>query len=32
MLDTILKRFDNPDDIRHFEKGKFELVADRYSR
>ena len=26
MLDVILKRFDSPDEIRHFEKGKFELV------
>ena len=26
MLDVILKRFDEPDEVRHFEKGKFELV------
>ena len=26
MLDVILKRFDNPDEVRTFEKGKFELV------
>lgn len=26
MLDVILKRFDEPDEIREFEKGKFELV------
>ncbi len=26
MLDVILKRFDEPDEIRTFEKGKFELV------
>jgi hypothetical protein len=26
MLDVILKRFDSPDEIRTFEKGKFELV------
>ena len=25
-LDIILKNFDNPDEIRKFEKGKFELV------
>ena len=25
-LDIILKNFDNPDEIREFEKGKFELV------
>ena len=23
---VILKRFDSPDEVRHFEKGKFELV------
>jgi quercetin dioxygenase-like cupin family protein len=23
---AILKRFENPDEVRHFEKGKFELV------
>lgn len=26
MLDVILKRFEQPDEIRTFEKGKFELV------
>jgi hypothetical protein len=26
MLDVILKRFEQPDDLRQFEKGKFELV------
>ena len=26
MLDVILKRFDQPDEVRTFEKGKFELV------
>jgi quercetin dioxygenase-like cupin family protein len=26
MLDVILKRFEEPDEIRTFEKGKFELV------
>ncbi len=26
MLDVILKRFDQPDEIRSFPKGKFELV------
>ncbi|UWZ86888.1 cupin domain-containing protein [Occallatibacter riparius] len=26
MYEVILKRFDNPDEIRTFEKGKFELV------
>ena len=26
MLEVILKRFDNPDEIRTFEKGKFEIV------
>jgi|SRR5579872_1696903 len=26
MLDVILKRFDHPDEIRTFPKGKFELV------
>ena len=27
MLDVILKRFDSPDEVRHFEKGRFELVS-----
>ena len=27
MSDTILKRFETPDEIRHFEKGHFELVS-----
>jgi Cupin domain. len=26
MLDVILKRFESPDETRHFEKGKFEIV------
>ena len=26
MLDTVLKRFESPDKIRTFEKGKFEIV------
>jgi quercetin dioxygenase-like cupin family protein len=26
MNDVILKRFDSPDEVRRFEKGKFELV------
>ncbi|MBV8207873.1 MAG: cupin domain-containing protein [Acidobacteria bacterium] len=26
MLQVILKRFENPDEVRTFEKGKFELV------
>ena len=26
MNDFILKQFDNPDEIREFEKGKFEIV------
>ncbi|NUO84403.1 cupin domain-containing protein [candidate division KSB1 bacterium] len=26
MHNVILKRFDHPDEVRHFEKGKFELV------
>jgi len=26
MLDVILKRFDQPDEVRNFPKGKFELV------
>jgi hypothetical protein len=25
-LETVLKRFEEPDEIRTFEKGKFELV------
>lgn len=27
MLEVILKRFDNPDEIRLFDKGKFEIVT-----
>ena len=27
MMDVILKRFENPDEVRVFEKGKLELVA-----
>ena len=26
MLDVILKRFESPDEVRNFEKGKFEIV------
>jgi hypothetical protein len=26
MLETVLKRFEEPDEVRVFEKGKFELV------
>lgn len=26
MLDIVLKRFENPDEVRVFEKGKFEIV------
>ena len=26
MLDVILKSFETPDEVRHFEKGKFEIV------
>jgi hypothetical protein len=26
MLDVILKRFEQPDEVRNFEKGRFELV------
>ena len=26
MLDVILKRFDQPDEVRNFPKGKFELI------
>lgn len=26
MLDTVLRRFEEPDEVRTFEKGKFELV------
>ena len=27
MLDVILKRFETPDEVREFEKGRFELVT-----
>src|ERR1051325_11891209 len=27
MLDVILKRFDAPDEVRHFTRGRFELVS-----
>lgn len=27
MLDVILKRFDSPDEVRHFPRGRFELVT-----
>jgi len=27
MIDVILKRFENPDEVRHFDKGKFETVT-----
>src|ERR1041384_676725 len=26
MIDVVLKRFENPDEVRLFEKGKFEIV------
>lgn len=26
MLEVILKSFENPDEVRHFDKGKFEIV------
>ena len=26
ILDAVIKRFENPDEIREFEKGKFELL------
>jgi quercetin dioxygenase-like cupin family protein len=26
MLEVVLKRFENPDEVREFEKGKFEIV------
>jgi hypothetical protein len=26
MLEVMLKRFEEPDEVRHFEKGKFEIV------
>lgn len=29
MLDVILKKFEEPDEIRHFEKGRFELIRIR---
>ena len=25
--DVVLKRFESPDEVRHFEKGKFELIT-----
>ncbi len=25
-MTSIIKRFDSPDEVRHFEKGKFELI------
>jgi len=27
LLDVIIKRFDNPDEIRKFDKGSFEIVT-----
>ena len=27
MIEVILKRFENPDETTHFEKGKFETVT-----
>ena len=27
MISVILKRFENPDEIRHFTKGRFELIT-----
>jgi hypothetical protein len=29
-METILKRFDNPDKVRVFEKGKFEVIRPRH--
>jgi hypothetical protein len=29
MYEVILKRFDHPDEVRTFERGKFELVWPR---
>ena len=26
MMDAVIKRFENPDEIREFERGKFELL------
>jgi len=26
MMEVILKRFENPDDVREFEKGRFEII------
>lgn len=26
MLEVVLKRFENPDEVRHFEKGKLEII------
>ena len=26
MLEVILKRFEQPDEVRHFDKGKFEII------
>ena len=26
MLDVVLKRFENPDEVTHFDKGRFEVV------
>ena len=26
-MEVILKRFENPDEVQHFEKGKFEIVT-----
>jgi len=26
-MDVILKQFDNPDEVTHFDKGKFETVT-----
>jgi hypothetical protein len=32
VYEVILKRFDHPDEIRTFEKGKFELVRNAQER
>ncbi|MGZ4817440.1 MAG: hypothetical protein ACXVY9_07870 [Terriglobales bacterium] len=32
MLDVVLKRFEKPDEVRTFDKGKFELVHIGKSR
>lgn len=34
MLDVILRRFEEPDEVREFEKGRLEIVlgADHYAK